>query len=129
MQCLSSFLPSSSVVGLFLLVLFLIAISKYLVKQLTEEGFALALTASEESVHSRQAPLLLQPWQGRTIRKGGHGKGKHHRNIQEENRKNQRSQGYGVASKANVQRPRASNQALLPTVLPASIQMLNPSID
>lgn len=93
MQCLSSFLPSSSVVGLFLLVLFLIAISKYLVKQLTEEGFALALTASEESVHSRQAPLLLQPWQGRTIRKGGHGKGKHHRNIQEENRKNQRSQG------------------------------------
>lgn len=45
-------------------------------------------------------------------------------NIREENRKNLRSQGYNVASKAN-----ASNQALLSIILPVSIQMLNPSID
>lgn len=45
-------------------------------------------------------------------------------NIREENRKNLRSQGYNVASKAN-----ASNQALLSMILPVSIQVLNPSID
>lgn len=62
---------SSSVVCLFLLMLFdwyfQISEFKYLSKQLTGEGFALTLITSEESLHGHQSPLLLQPWQGRTI--------------------------------------------------------------
>lgn len=130
----SALLISSSIVGLFLPMVFSHAFSQFfcLTFQNTwgnnsQKEYLFWLIASEESTHGHLALLLLQPWQERNVWKEGHSEGKCLTSQRPGSKKRgtRRSQGH----KSKCPQPPASNQVPLLYFLSMSIQILNLSME